>query len=104
MVFQLLLSPGGPLPGGVRSPAVGPGTASGAVSCGSRRARSPLLLSPPLRCPRRTSGLGVLADLNFLHFPEGDAPTGAVFTDDSHFLGAFSRFAAKEFRPQEEQY
>ena len=48
------------------------------------------------------SVFGVLADLNFLpHFPEAGAITGAVFTNDSDFLGAFSHCAAKEVGPQE---
>lgn len=41
------------------------------------------------------SVLGVLADFNFHHFPEGGAITGPVFTNDTDLLGAFSLLREK---------
>ena len=79
-----------------RSGVVGPGTTSDCFPTGTT---GPGPHSSSLHLGFATKGasvLGVVADLGFLHrFPEGGAIVGALFTNDSDFLGAFSRFSAK---------
>ena len=102
LVFQFLQSSDGRLHCEGRSGVVGPGTTSDCFHAG---ATVPGPNGSPLHLGFAREGaseLGVLADLNFLHhFPEGGAITGAIFTDNSDFLGAFSHFSTKEVGPQE---
>ena len=96
LVFRSLQSSDGRRGHDGRSGAVGPGTASGHFHAGAAVPgphRSSLHLG---FATKGASVLGVVADLGFLHrFPEGGAIVGALFTNDSDFLGAFSRFSAK---------